>query len=432
MTLLLSVLFAVVALGGLGYYLGRHKTLAMVEEGTVLGTSPGYYAWYVIVVMFGPAVLLSVVLTVLHLTGITAIPLYFLVAGWIALPALLLWPAIQSIDRTLPARDICEWVIYGCLATASIISILTTVGILLSVLFEAIQFYRMVGFWNALTGTEWNPGGGFLESVERGSKAEQSSSFGTLPLFGGTLVITAIAISVAGPIGLLASTYMSEYASTAVRSVAKPLLEILAGIPTVVYGFFAAVTVAPLLVHGVEDLLWFLNDLALPLVGVGNAPLQLDISYQNAFAPGIVMGVMIIPLMSSLCDDVMTSIPDEVRNGAYALGATRSETIKSVIWPASLPGIVSALLLSISRAVGETMIVVMAAGLAASWPPDPLEGTSTVTVHIVYNLTGDLAFDNPQTLSAFGLGLQLLVITLVLNVISSVVIRRFRHQHTGQ
>jgi phosphate transport system permease protein len=432
MIVLLSVLFAVLALGGLGYYLGRKKTLAMVEEGAVLGTSPGYYAWYVIVVMFGPAVALSVVLAVLQMAGVIAVPIPLLVAGWMALPALLLWPALQTIDESLPARQVCEWVVYGCLATASIISILTTIGILLSVLFDAIKFYRMVGFWNALTGTEWNPGGGFLESVGRGSDTAQSSSYGTLPLFGGTLVITAIAISVAGPIGLLASTYMSEYASTAVRSVAKPVLEILAGIPTVVYGFFAAVTVAPLLVHGVENLLWLLNDGVLPLVGVQGAPLQLDISYQNAFAPGIVMGVMIIPLMSSLCDDVMTSIPDEVRNGAYALGATRSETIKSVIWPASLPGIVSALLLSISRAVGETMIVVMAAGLAATWPPDPLQGTSTVTVHIVYNLTGDLAFDNPQTLSAFGLGLQLLVITLVLNVISSVVIRRFRHQHTGQ
>ncbi len=428
----LSFLFAVIVLGGIGYYAGRSRTLRMIEDGKDPGTSPGYYSWYVVIVMFGPAVLLSILLAVLDVSGVLEVPSYLLAVGWLGLPAILFWPAVQAVDETTNVRWVCEWVVYGILITASTISILTTIGILFSVLFDAIRFFNKVGFWHFITGTEWDPGGSFLKSAGRAGEQGTGSSFGSLPLFAGTFVITAIAISVAGPIGLLSATYMSEYASRGVRAVAKPLLEILAGIPTVVYGFFAAVTVAPMIVHGVEWTVGFLNHQILPLLGVSGGPLALDISYQNAFAPGIVMGVMIIPLMSSLCDDVMTSIPDEVRKGAFALGATRSETIKSVVWPASLPGIVSALLLSVSRAVGETMIVVMAAGLAAGWPPDPLEGTSTVTVHIVYNLTGDLAFDNPQTLSAFGLGLELLVITLVLNIVSSVVIRRFRHQHTGQ
>jgi len=429
---LLSFLFAVAALGGIGYYAGRSKTLSMVRNGAVLGSSPGYYGWYVIIFMFAPVIAASILLAVLQWIDLIEVPFYFLVAGWIAIPALLVWPAVRTIDPTLAVRRICEWVVYGVLFTASVISILTTIGILLSVLFDALRFFEKVRFWHFLTGTEWAPGGAFLKGAGRGGEQGTGASFGSVPLFAGTMVITAIAIAVAGPVGLMAATYMSEYASKKMRTLAKPLLEILAGIPTVVYGFFAAITIAPMLVHATDATFAFMNNQVLPLVGVTGGPLAVEISYQNAFAPGIVMGIMIIPLMSSLCDDVMTAIPDEVRNGAYALGASRSETIKSVIWPASLPGIVSALLLSISRAVGETMIVVMAAGLAATWPPDPLEGTSTVTVHIVYNLTGDLAFDNPQTLSAFALGLQLLVITLVLNIVSSVVIRRFRHQHTGQ
>ncbi len=432
MVYFLSILFAIAVLGGIGYCAGRVKIRSMVAEGADLGSSPGYYGWYVIIVMFAPAMAISLTLVVLRMFGVVNVPIYFLVAGWVALPALLIWPAVRTIHESLQVRSICEWVVYGFLLSASVISILTTIGILLSVLFDAIRFFEQVSAWEFLFGTRWAPGGAFLESAGRGGEQGTNSSFGSLPLFGGTLLITAIAISVAGPIGLLSATYMSEYASQRVRAVAKPMLEILAGIPTVVYGFFAAVTVAPILVHGIEGTAAFLNGQVLPLIGVTGDPLSLDVSYQNAFAPGIVMGVMIIPLMSSLCDDVMTSIPNEVRTAAFALGASRSETIKSVIWPASLPGIVSALLLSVSRAVGETMIVVMAAGLSASWPPDPLEGTTTVTVHIVSNLTGDLAFDNPQTLSAFALGLELLVITFLLNVVSAVVIRRFRHQHTGQ
>ncbi len=432
MILLLSFLIVIAALGGIGYFVGRSKTLSFVREGAVLGTSPGYYGWYVIIFMFAPVVTISLVLAILSWMNMIQVPLLYLVTGWITVPALLLWPAVRTIHPSLGVRRICEWVVYGLLMAAAIISILTTVGILFSVLFDALKFFEEVGFWKFLFGTEWAPGGAFLESAGRGGEQGTGASYGSVPLFAGTLVITAIAISVAAPIGLLSATYMSEYASRQMRSVAKPILEILAGIPTVVYGFFAAITIAPMLVSASDAILNFLNHQLLPLIGVSGEPLAVDMSYQNAFAPGIVMGIMIIPLMSSLCDDVMTSIPDEVRNGAFALGVSRSEMIKSVVWPASLPGIISALLLSISRAVGETMIVVMAAGLAAGWPPDPFQGTSTVTVHIVYNLTGDLAFDNPQTLSAFALGLELLVVTLVLNVISSIVIRRFRHQHTGQ
>jgi phosphate transport system permease protein len=205
---------------------------------------------------------------------------------------------------------------------------------------------------------------------------------------------------------------MSEYASPRVRRVAKPMLEVLAGIPTVVYGFFAAITVAPIIVDA-------------------GRRLGLQPSFENALAPGVVMGVMIIPFMSSLCDDVISSVPQNLRLAAFSLGAMRSEVIKRTVLPAALPGIVSAFLLSVSRAIGETMIVVMAAGIAANLTPLPWRQMSTVTVHIVYNLTGDLAYDNPQTLSAFSLGLSLLIVTLILNVISVIVIRKFRQRYEG-
>jgi phosphate transport system permease protein len=215
---------------------------------------------------------------------------------------------------------------------------------------------------------------------------------------------------VAVPMGLFAAVYMAEYASKRVRRIAKPALEILAGIPTVVYGFFAAITVSPLIVHLAE--------------AVG-----LEAEYTNALAPGLVMGVMIIPLVSSLSDDVINAVPQAMREGSYALGATPSETIRKVVLPAALPGVVSAVLLAVSRAVGETMIVVMAAGLMPNLTWNPLKSMTTVTVSIVDSLTGDQAFDSPQTLSAFGLGLVLLVLTLVLNVVSLVVIRKFREQY---
>ncbi len=237
-----------------------------------------------------------------------------------------------------------------------------------------------------------------------------SGAFGAVPLFTGTLLISFIAMLVAVPVGLLSAIYMAEYAHPHVRSVAKPLLEVLAGIPTVVYGFFAVLTVAP-----------FLRD--------AGAAVGLYIASESALATGIVMGIMIIPFISSLSDDVITAVPDSLRQGAYGLGATRSETIRQVVIPAALPGIIGGILLAVSRAIGETMIVVMAAGLSAHLTANPFEAVTTVTVQIVTLLVGDQEFDSPKTLSAFALGLVLFVVTLVLNVVALNVVRKYREKY---
>jgi len=237
-----------------------------------------------------------------------------------------------------------------------------------------------------------------------------SGSFGAIPLFAGTMLISFIALCVAVPIGLLAAIYLSEYAGPRVRTVAKPLLEILAGVPTVVYGFFAALVVAP-----------FIRDFG--------SSLGLSVASESALAAGFVMGIMIIPFVSSLSDDVINAVPQSLRDGALALGATHAETIRKVIFPAALPGIVGGILLAASRAIGETMIVVMAAGLAANLTANPLEAVTTVTVQIVTLLTGDQEFDSPKTLAAFALGLMLFVVTLILNVIALHVVRKYREQY---
>ncbi|HKJ77631.1 MAG TPA: phosphate ABC transporter permease subunit PstC, partial [Gammaproteobacteria bacterium] len=286
----------------------------------------------------------------------------------------------------------------------------TTFGILFSIVFEALRFFQMHSFWDFITGTVWNPGASFLAAAGRADEGGAAAQFGSVPLFAGTFMITAIAMAVALPVGLLSAIYMSEYASPRVRGAAKPTLEVLAGIPTVVYGFFAAITVSPWVVAAAE--------------GIG-----LEASYSNALAPGLVMGIMIIPFVSSLSDDVISAIPQSMREGSFALGATPSETIKHVLVPAALPGVVSAFILAVSRALGETMIVVMAAGLRPNLTANPLEDMTTVTVRIVDALTGDQEFNSPETLSAFGLGLMLFLVTLVLNTLSLVVVRRFHEKY---
>ena len=237
-----------------------------------------------------------------------------------------------------------------------------------------------------------------------------SGSFGAVPIFAGTLLISAIAMLVAVPFGLMSAIYLAEYASPTVRAWAKPLLEILAGIPTVVYGFFAALTVAPLIRNFGESI-------------------GLTVASESALAAGLVMGIMIIPFVSSLSDDVITAVPQAMRDGSLGLGATKSETIKRVVIPAALPGIVGGVLLAVSRAIGETMIVVMAAGLAANLTINPLEAVTTVTVQIVTLLTGDQAFDSPKTLAAFALGLMLFITTLILNIIALRTVRKYREQY---
>ena len=310
-----------------------------------------------------------------------------------------------KITPTLRARNIVEQVIKYFLIVCSTIAIFTTIGIVLSVLYESIRFFKVVPITEFLFGLEWSP-----QMAIRADQVGSSGAFGAVPVFVGTLLISGIAMCVAVPIGLMSAIYLSEYANKKFRTVAKPLIEILAGIPTVVYGFFAALTVAP-----------FIRD-------TGNL-LGLGVSSESALAAGLVMGIMIIPFVSSLSDDFINAVPQALRDGAYSLGATQSETIKQVILPAALPGIVGGVLLAVSRAIGETMIVVMAAGLAANLTLNPLETVTTVTVQIVTLLIGDQEFDSPKTLAAFALGLLLFLVTLLLNVIALRVVRKYREQY---
>ncbi|MEJ2085651.1 MAG: phosphate ABC transporter permease subunit PstC [Acidobacteriota bacterium] len=311
----------------------------------------------------------------------------------------------RYVSARLRAMRWVESTLKVILMAGSTVAIFTTIGIILSLLFESLRFFRKVPISEFLLGLEWSP-----QTALRADQVGSSGAFGAIPLFTGTLMVSAIAMFVAVPIGLLAAIYMAEYASRKFRTVAKPMLEILAGVPTVVYGFFAALVVAPL------------------IRGFGES-IGLDVASESALAAGSVMGVMIIPFVSSLSDDVISAVPQGLREASFGLGATRSETIKKVVIPAALPGIVGGILLAVSRAVGETMIVVMAAGLAANLTANPLEAVTTVTVQIVTLLTGDQEFDSAKTLAAFALGLFLFIVTLVLNVIALRVVRRYREQY---
>ncbi len=310
-----------------------------------------------------------------------------------------------KISPKLRARQQVERVFNGVIMACASVAIFTTVGILLSVLFESLRFFQMVPVTEFFFGTQWSP-----QMALRSDQVGSSGSFGAIPLFVGTLLISFIAMLVAVPSGLMSAIYLSDYAGPKMRAFAKPALEILAGIPTVVYGFFAALTVAP----------------ALRNAGAG---LGLEVSSESALAAGLVMGVMIIPFVSSLADDVINAVPQTMREGSLAMGATKSETMKQVIFPAALPGIVGGVLLAVSRAIGETMIVVMAAGLAANLTVNPMEAVTTVTVQIVTLLVGDQEFDSPKTLAAFALGLMLFAVTLVLNVIALRVVKKYREQY---
>ena len=313
--------------------------------------------------------------------------------------------AWRRISPALRARNEVERIVRILLIASSTVAIFTTLGIVLSVLFEALRFFAHVPLTDFLFGLHWSP-----QMAIREDQVGSSGAFGAIPLFAGTLLISFIAMLVAAPVGLFAAIYLAEYASPTFRSIAKPALEILAGIPTVVYGFFAALIVAPL----IRD---------------GGAVIGLDVASESALAAGLVMGIMIIPFISSLSDDVINAVPQSLRDGSYALGATRSETIRLVVLPAALPGIVGGMLLAISRAIGETMIVVMAAGLAANLTANPLQAVTTVTVQIVTLLVGDQEFDSPKTLAAFALGLVLFTVTLCLNVIALRVVRKYREQY---
>ncbi|MEI8177133.1 phosphate ABC transporter permease subunit PstC [Aestuariivirga sp.] len=388
LTVLLIVLMAVIA-----YWAGRSHAAGLVTAGGArLHSLPSYHGLFTAAgamigglalaiagaFVFGAQSLLTPVAAVIG-AAIGAFPLY----------------SKSSLD--VRARNNFERVVLVLLIACSGVAILTTVGIVFSVLFETVIFFRSVSPIEFLFGTHWSPTG-------------TPASFGFIPLLTGTLLITVIAIAVAGPLGLLSAIYMAEYASPRLRSFLKPILEILAGIPTVVLGFFAALTVAP-------------------LIRASGESMGLSVASESALAAGLVMGMMIVPLISSLSDDIINAVPQSLRDGSYAMGATKSETIKKVVLPAALPGIVSAFMLAISRAIGETMIVVMAAGLAANLTANPLAAVTTITVQIATLLVGDQEFDSPKTLSAFALGFVLFIFTLVLNYIALRIVQKYREQY---
>ena len=321
--------------------------------------------------------------------------------------------AYKKVKSNNRARDDVELILKGLLFVSSLVAILTTIGIIVSLLFESIKFFSTINLFDFIFGTSWSPQRAFVRdasTITPEEYLELKDAFGSVPLFAGTAFIALIAMCVAVPIGLFSGIYLAEYAGTKVRKYSKPIIEILAGIPTVVYGFFAALTVGP-----------FFRT-------VGES-LGLTVSSESALAAGLIMGVMIIPYISSLSDDVINSVPQSLRDGSYAVGATKSETIKKVIIPAALPGIIGSILLAVSRAIGETMIVVMAAGLAANLTINPLESTTTITTQIVMILVGDQEFDSPKTQAAFALGLTLFKATLILNYIALRVVKKYREKY---
>ncbi len=333
------------------------------------------------------------------------------IANW-AMVAVALAIAISGLlfSRSLVsarfrARNNVERIMSALMIASSLIAILTTLGIVISLLYESLRFFDKVSVTEFLTGVNWEP-----QIPIREGQVTAGGAFGAIPVFTGTLLIALIAMAVATPVGLFAAIYLTEYASSRLRTFVKPLLEILAGIPTVVYGFFAVLTVAPAIRE------------------FGNT-IGFEIAPNSAIAAGGVMGIMLIPFISSLSDDAIASVPQSLRDGSYGLGATKGETITKVLLPAALPGIMGGVLLAMSRAIGETMIVVMAAGIIASLTMNPFEPVTTVTVQIVTLLIGDTEFDNPKTLAAFALGLVLFLVTLALNVIALRIVQKYREQY---
>jgi len=410
------VLISLIALSVAAFQLGRRRALALADgRRTNLRSLPGHYGYFVALWTALPAIAAGLVWWAIDL-NVSAAAMHDGASGPLASDTIgiaialstscagLAW-AHSRITTDFSARESVERVVRTLLMLSSGLAILVTVGIVLSLLFEALRFFQLVSPLEFFTGLKWSP-----QTAMRADQVGASGTFGAVPVFAGTLLITLIAMFVAIPIGLLSAIYLGEYASPRMRSIVKPLLEILAGVPTVVYGFFAALTVAP-----------FIRNLG---TAVG-----LDVASESALAAGLIMGVMIIPFVSSLSDDAIAAVPRAMREGSLALGATRSETVKRVILPAALPGIVGAILMAISRAIGETMIVVMAAGLAANLTANPFAAVTTVTAQIVTLLVGDQEFDSAKTLAAFALGLTLLVLTLGINLVALATVRRFREQY---
>ena len=402
---------ALLLLSVAAYYFGRGRARAVgLAAGVRLHSRPVHHGVLVALWCGVPSLIVLVVWILLEPRGETGPDLSgaSVWAGFGLAAAVgaagLVWGR-SRIHVRLRARVHVEAVLRLALLAASVLAVVITVGIVLSLLFESFRFFQLVSLQEFLFGLKWSP-----QIAIRADQVASSGAFGAVPVFAGTLLISVIAMAVAAPVGLFSAIWISEYASAGVRSTLKPVLEVLAGVPTVVYGFFAALTLAP-----------FVRDL-----GERGG---LSVSSESALAAGAVMGVMIIPFVSSIADDVFRAVPESLRHGSYALGATKSETVRKVVVPAALPGIVGGLMLAISRAIGETMIVVMAAGLAANLTANPFAAVTTVTVQMVTLLTGDQEFDSAKTLAAFALGLVLFAITLVLNIVALRVVQRYREAY---
>lgn len=453
-----ELLFLVFAFGLIAWFVGRARAASFIGSDTsVINSLPSYHGWFfflwaiippiiflIIWSSISPALVTDMVLASPEASSVAAdpftrsavlsearavangsnqalfqegseklVPLYAAAQSYynsIALVATLLLIfagsayAYTRIKPDFRARSKVEKVVMLCLLLASLIAVLTTIGIVASLAFEAYRFVTVVSPIEFLFGTNWNPRDNIVAGEDNG--------YGAIPLFWGTIFIGAIiAMIVAIPFGLMSAIFLTQYSTQRFRSWMKPILEILAGVPTVVYGYFAALTVAPAV-----------RDFAV-MIGFSNAVSD------NAMAAGLVMGIMIIPLVASMADDSIAAVPGAMRDGSLAMGATKSETIKKVLLPAALPGVVAGILLAVSRAIGETMIVVMAAGYAANLTANPFASITTVTVQIVALLTGDQDFGSPHTLAAFALGLVLFVVTLLLNLVALRVVKKYREAY---
>jgi phosphate transport system permease protein len=396
MSVALYVILPALALMMLAFFVGARRAVRWRQEGHSLSSLPSAYGACLALQTTWP---LCICFFLLHQTGV-AFYLTMLQTALLSLGTGLSFGG-YCLWRLMPTQPVRKWVerwIKTYLALAAGTVILFAVSIVLFLLIESLRFFQIVPLVDFLFGIDWDP-----MSFQPGSPAH----FGALPLILGTLLITVIAALIAAPCGLFSAVYLSEYASKRFRHLVKPILEMLAGIPTVVYGFFAATMVAPWL----QKLGSFLG---------------LHIAMESALAAGLVMGIMILPYILSLCDDILRSIPKNLREGALALGSTPSETIYAVVLPAAFPGIMASFLLGISRAIGETMLVVMAAGMTAHLTLNPFKSVTTVTVQIVTLLTGDQEPNSPQTLAAFALGLLLFLMTLSLNIVALRIVRRYR------
>ncbi|GHG13851.1 MULTISPECIES: phosphate ABC transporter permease subunit PstC [Paracoccus] len=394
-------IFASFLLAAAGYIIGRSRAFASAgPDVRKLHSRPTYHGYSVALTALFPPLAVLALAGLLRMAGVLSaeagpvVGLLALGAGVVGLGL-----GVTRIGQQFQARNAVERMVLGLLMLCSLIAIVTTAGIVLSLVFETGRFFQVYDWRTFFFGTEWTP------------RFQGNSQLGIVPLLWGTLYISFIALLVAVPIGLFAAIYMSEYASGRVRSIVKPAIEILAGIPTIVYGLFALITVGPLL-----------RDYFAQPLGLGN-------SGSSVLTAGLVMGIMLIPFVSSLSDDIINAVPQSLRDGALGLGSTPSETVRQVVLPAALPGIVGAVLLAASRAIGETMIVVLGAGAAAQMSLNPLEAMTTITVKIVSQLTGDSDFNSPETLVAFALGLTLFVITLALNVVALYIVRKYREQY---